>query len=109
MSTAVSTAGGQDITSTLLAESNPDNPSLGDATFKCMVIRTADGGQLCHYRREPNSDKILPLASSWGKTNLSPLLLLPSGEACRLKVTQFGLSRKLQLGLREVWHLTSWQ
>lgn len=35
------TAGGQDITSTTLAESNPDNPGLGDATFKYMVIRTA--------------------------------------------------------------------
>jgi hypothetical protein len=49
------------------------------------------------------SKKILPSVSSlFGKTNLFPLLSPPFGEACR-KVTQFGLSRKLQLGLREVW------
>ena len=54
------------------------------------------------------SKKILPSVSSLsGKTNLFPLSP-PFGEAYHFQVTQFGLSRKLQLGLREVWHPTSW-
>lgn len=41
VNTAVLIAGGQDITSTTLAESSPDNPGLGDATSKHMVTRSA--------------------------------------------------------------------